>query len=93
MQFTLFNGKVSQSNHWTMVQFKDSAIAFCNSDGYVLSKKYNSSFRCVAGKWVLYDPQSMCIGRVNFFNQKISSPPFEWAEEKMKDQKLLEAYF
>lgn len=82
---------------WVMTdktnKIKGAAIVFRNNEGCVLAKKYDSSFRrIIVGKWVLFDADGVCIGQCKFSNKIISTPPFQWADQKLRDQKFLKSH-
>lgn len=69
------------------------SVAFRNGEGCVLVKKYDHTFRrIVAGKWVLFDADGVCLGQSKFFDQTICPPPFAWVEQKLKEQKFLKSH-
>ena len=72
---------------------KGVAVAFRNGDCCLLLKKYDHTFRyVVAGKWVLFDSEGVCIGQSKFFDQPVAPPPFDWVEQKLEEQMLMKKY-
>lgn len=64
-----------------------------HQSGGVLVKKYDKTCRrVVAGKWVLYDANGVCLGQSNFYDQPNCPPPLKWAEKKLTEQEFLKRH-